>query len=81
MPGFEANQWYGGVTSGKVPMPVVNRLTAMLKEAVNSPDVVERLAADGSTPLTSTPAQFKSHSSSEISKWRRLVKDAGLQMN
>ncbi len=50
-------------------------------EAVNSPDVVERLAADGSTPLTSTPAQFKSHISSEISKWRRLVKDAGLQMN
>ena len=53
----------------------------MLKDAVNSPDVVERLSADGSTPLTSTPAQFKAHISSEISKWRRLVKDAGLQMN
>jgi tripartite-type tricarboxylate transporter receptor subunit TctC len=69
------------VTSGKVPMPVVNKLSAMLKDAVNSPDVVERLSADGSTPLTSTPAQFKAHISSEISKWRRLVKDAGLQMN
>ena len=81
VPGFEANQWYGVVTSGKVPMPVVNKLSAMLKDAVNSPDVVERLSADGSTPLTSTPAQFKVHISSEISKWRKLVKDAGLQMN
>jgi tripartite-type tricarboxylate transporter receptor subunit TctC len=81
VPGFEANQWYGVVTSGKVPMPIVNKLSAMLKDAVNSPDVVERLSADGSTPLTSTPAQFKAHISSEISKWRRLVKDAGLQMN
>ena len=81
VPGFEANQWYGVVTSGKVPMPVVNKLSAMLKDAVNSPDVVERVSADGSTPLTSTPAQFKAHISSEISKWRKLVKDAGLQMN
>lgn len=81
VPGFEANQWYGVVTSGKVPMPIVNKLSAMLKDAVNSPDVVERLSADGSTPLTSTPAQFKAHISSEISKWRKLVKDAGLQMN
>ena len=81
VPGFEANQWYGVVTSGKVPMPIVNKLSAMLKDAVNSPEVVERLSADGSTPLTSTPAQFKAHISSEISKWRKLVKDAGLQMN
>jgi tripartite-type tricarboxylate transporter receptor subunit TctC len=62
-------------------MPIVNKLSAMLKNAVNAPDVVERLAADGSTPLTSTPAQFKAHISSEIIKWRKLVKDAGLQMN
>lgn len=81
VPGFEANQWYGVVTSGKVPMPIVNKLSVMLKQAVHAPDVVERLTADGSTPLTSTPAQFKAHISSEIGKWRRLVKDAGLQMN
>jgi len=81
VPGFEANQWYGVITSAKVPMPIVNKLSAMLKDAVNSPEVVERLSADGSTPLTSTPAQFKAHISSEISKWRKLVKDAGLQMN
>jgi tripartite-type tricarboxylate transporter receptor subunit TctC len=81
VPGFEANQWYGVITSGKVPMPIVNKLSAMLKDAVNSPDVVERLSADGSTPLTSTPAQFAAHISSEIIKWRKLVKDAGLQMN
>lgn len=81
VPGFEANQWYGVVTSGKVPLPIVNKLSAMLKDAVNSPEVVERLSADGSTPMTSTPAQFRAHIGSEITKWRKLVKDAGLQMN
>ncbi len=81
VPGFEANQWYGVVTSAQVPMPIVNRLSGMLKAAVHAPDVVERLTADGSTPLTSTPPQFKAHIVSEIAKWRRLVKEAGLKMN
>ena len=80
VPGFEANQWYGVITSARVPVSVVNRLSLMLKEAVHAPDVVERLTKDGSTPLTSTPAEFKAHISSEIAKWRKLVKDAGLQL-
>lgn len=80
VPGFEANQWYGVVTAGKVPPAIVNRLSLMLRDAVHSPDVVERLKADGSTPLTSSPTQFRAHITSEIAKWRKLVKDAGLNM-
>jgi len=64
----------------KVPVSIVNKLSAMLKEAVHAPDVVERLTTDGSTPLTSTPAEFKAHIRAEIAKWRRLVKDAGLEL-
>lgn len=80
VPGFEANQWYGVVTAGKVPAAIVNRLASMLQDAVHSPDVVERLKADGSTPLTSSPVQFRAHIASEIAKWRKLVKDAGLNL-
>ena len=78
LPGFEANQWYGVIMSAKVPPAIADKLSELLRVAVNSPDVAERLMADGSTPLTSTPAQFKTYVSSEIAKWRRLVKDAGL---
>jgi tripartite-type tricarboxylate transporter receptor subunit TctC len=81
VPGFEANQWYGVVTSAKVQMPLVERLAVLVREALAAPDVIERLAADGSTPSPSTPAQFKAHLASEIAKWRRLVKDAGLKMD
>lgn len=78
LPGFEANQWYGVIMSAKVPPAIADKLSELLRVAVNSPDVAERLMADGSTPLTSTPAQFKTYVASEIAKWRRLVKDAGL---
>jgi len=80
VPGFEANQWYGVVTSAKVPPPIVNKVADMLKAALQSPDVVARLSADGSTPLATSPAAFKAHIHSEIAKWKKLVKDAGLQM-
>jgi tripartite-type tricarboxylate transporter receptor subunit TctC len=80
VPGFEANQWYGVITSVKVHPAIVRKLSAALDEAVHSPDVAERLRADGSTPVTSTPEAFRAHISSEIAKWRRLVKEIGLQM-
>ena len=46
-----------------------------------SPDVVRRLAGDGSTAMSSTPEAFDTHIKSEIAKWRRLVKEAGLVLN
>jgi hypothetical protein len=79
--GFEANQWYGVITSAKVPMPIVNKLSAMIQGAVHSTDVVERLVYDGSIPVHSSSAEFKIHLATEISKWRKLIKEAGLNLN
>jgi len=81
VPGFEANQWYGVITSVKVHPAIVNKLSAAIAAAVNSPDVRERLMSDGSTPVGSTPEQFSAHIKSEIVKWRKLVKDTGLQLH
>jgi tripartite-type tricarboxylate transporter receptor subunit TctC len=81
VPGFEANQWYGVITSAKVPRDIVNKLSLALNSAVNAPDVAERLMRDGSTPTGTTPAQFKAHIHAEIAKWRELIKVAGLKLN
>ena len=80
VPGFEANQWYGVVTSAKVPPAIVSKLSNAMRDAVHAPDVSERLAADGSTALSSTSSEFNAHIKSEILKWRRLVKEASLQL-
>ena len=81
VPGFEANQWYGVITSAKVPKDIVNKLSLALNAAVNAPDVAERLMKDGSTPNGTTPAQFQMHIKSEIAKWRELIKVAGIKLN
>jgi tripartite-type tricarboxylate transporter receptor subunit TctC len=67
-------------TGVKVHPAIVKKLSIALAEAVQSPDVAERLMADGSTPFSSTPEAFRAHIHSEIAKWRNLVKDAGLQL-
>lgn len=79
--GYEVDQWYGVITSSKVPQPLVNKLSAAIAEAVNQPDVAARLAADGSTPVGSSPAQFSAHIKSEIAKWKKLVKEANLRLD
>jgi tripartite-type tricarboxylate transporter receptor subunit TctC len=81
LPGFEIDQWYGVVTTSKVPRAVVNKLSAAIAEAVKSPDVAQRLAGDGSTAVGSTAEQFGAHIRAEIAKWRKVVKETGLILN
>ena len=81
LPGYEVDQWYGIITSAKVPRPLVDKLSAAIAEAVKSPETAQRMSAEGSTPVGSTPDQFSAHIRSEIAKWRKLVKAAGLVLH
>jgi tripartite-type tricarboxylate transporter receptor subunit TctC len=81
LPGYEVDQWYGVITSSKVPKNIVTKLNGAIVEAVKSPDVAQRLSADGSIPVGSSPEQFDKHIRSEIAKWKKLVKEANLQLH
>jgi tripartite-type tricarboxylate transporter receptor subunit TctC len=81
LPGYEVQQWYGIVTSAKVPTSIVTRLHSAVSESLQAPDVVQRLSADGSVIVGSTPEQFGDYIKSDIAKWTRLVKEANLQLH
>jgi tripartite-type tricarboxylate transporter receptor subunit TctC len=81
LPGFEADNWYGIVTTMKTPAPIINRLNAEIVKALHSPDVVQLLLAQGLEVKTSTPQEFGSYMRSEYDKWAKVVKDAGIQAN
>lgn len=80
LPGYEVDQWYGIITSAKVPRPIVHKLSGAIAEALKTPDVTKRLAAEGATAVGSTPEQFGAHIKSEIAKWQKLVKQADLKL-
>ena len=69
------------ITSAKVPRALVDKLGVAVAEAVKSPETAQRLSGEGSTPAGSTPDQFSAHIKSEIAKWRKLAKDAGLMLH
>ena len=81
LPNYEVDQWYGVIAPAKMPKPIVTKLNLAIVEALKAPDVVNRLATDGSTPVGSTPEQFNAHIRSEIAKWKRLVKEAKLELH
>jgi tripartite-type tricarboxylate transporter receptor subunit TctC len=80
LPGYEVEQWYGVAAPRKVSPAVVTALHTAFSEALKAPDVARRLTADGSTLVGSTPAQFGSLIKSEIAKWSKVIKTAGIKV-
>ena len=81
VPGYEVDQWYGIIGSAKIPKPIVNKIRGAIVTALKDPEVARRLAADGSTPVGSSPEEFSKHIKSEVDKWRKLAKEANLKLH
>jgi tripartite-type tricarboxylate transporter receptor subunit TctC len=73
-PGFEADQWYGIVAPAGTPAAVVTRLNAEINKALALPDVAQQLAAEGATPVPTTPQAFGDLIKREIPRWAEVVK-------
>src|SRR6185436_12333071 len=59
LPGFEVVGWYGVIGPAGLPAPVVARLHDELVKILNQPEVRERIVADGSEPVGSTPDELR----------------------
>ena len=75
--GFEASTWYGLLAPAGTPAAVVARLNAEVNRALGTPEVRQRLAAEGGEVLGGSPEQFASFLRAEHAKWGRVVKESG----
>ncbi len=80
VPGYDTASWYGYLAPAGTPQPIVQRLNAEIINSIKSPDMSERLATDGAEPVGSTPEEFGQYLASEITRWRRVVKVAGVRL-
>jgi tripartite-type tricarboxylate transporter receptor subunit TctC len=79
LPSYVIAGWYGMLAPAKTPRPIIDRLNREIVRILFLPDVVERLAADGSEPVGSTPEAFGTHIRSEIDRWRKVIEEAGIR--
>jgi tripartite-type tricarboxylate transporter receptor subunit TctC len=81
LPGFEVVGWYGIIGPANLPKPVVTRLHDELIRILNTPEVRERILADGSEPVGSAPEEFRRFMLADLAKWAKVVKQSGAKMD
>lgn len=78
-PDFETSQWYGVLAPARTPKDIVDRLSKELAETLKHPEVVAKLAADGSVAVGSTPDAFAEFARKEAERWGQVVRTAGIK--
>ncbi|MDB5905211.1 MAG: Tripartite-type tricarboxylate transporter, receptor component TctC [Betaproteobacteria bacterium] len=77
--GYEASTWYGLLAPAGTPAAIVTRLHQDTVKILAMPDMREKLGAQGIEPVGGTPAEFGAYIKSEIAKWGRVIREAGIK--
>jgi tripartite-type tricarboxylate transporter receptor subunit TctC len=79
LPGFEGILWMGVLAPAGTPPEVVVALAQAVSRAVRTPEVAERLSAQGVEPVGGTPAEFAAQIAREIPLWREVIRAANIR--
>jgi tripartite-type tricarboxylate transporter receptor subunit TctC len=79
MANYIAEGWNGLAGPARMPDSVVSMLNSTVGNILNQPEARAIITADGATPVGGTPGEFGAHIRSEIEKWVRIVKQAGIR--
>jgi tripartite-type tricarboxylate transporter receptor subunit TctC len=79
LPGYSASGWYGLVAPAATPRDALAKLNAAAVRALRAPDVAERLSSQGAEPVGSSAEEWGAFIRSEIEKWAKVVKAAGMK--
>jgi tripartite-type tricarboxylate transporter receptor subunit TctC len=79
VPGYAAMQWFGLLAPAGTPPTIIARLNAEALRALKTEEMRERLAVDGAEPQGSTPEEFGALIKSELDKWTRVTRAAGIE--
>ena len=79
MPDLLIQNWYGMIAPGGTPENIVNLLNAVTNQAMDDPQVKQKLADQGLTVAGDRPKHFRDFIAAEAQKWARVIKAAGLE--
>lgn len=77
--GYESVAWYGLVAPAGLPAPVMEKLSGEIVRATKSPDMQATLIKQGADPVGSTPKEFSAFIKSEMTKYSKVIREAGIK--
>jgi tripartite-type tricarboxylate transporter receptor subunit TctC len=79
LPGFETGSYQGIVTAAGTPRDVVAKLNAEITKILATPDMKERLAAQGTEVRSGTPESLGTFLASDKARWAQVIKESGVK--
>ena len=79
VPDFEITSWFGLMAPAATPAPIVARLNAEVVKVLARDDVKSTLGAQSLNVASSSPEQFTAHIKSEIARFTRIARTAGIK--
>lgn len=81
LPDYESVSWGGVMAPGGTPPAVIGKLNAEFVRILKLSDVQERMVALGADIVAGTPAEFAAYLQSEIAKWSKVARAAGVKLD
>ena len=79
VPGYEANNWWGIVAPAGVPQAIVKRVNGEIAAILALPETQKWFLSEGGEAVSKTPDGFRQWIVSEMGKWGKVVKQAGIK--
>jgi tripartite-type tricarboxylate transporter receptor subunit TctC len=79
IPGFQASLWAGVLAPAKTPKALVDKIQSDIKQAMNTPEVREKMNKLGIDMINSSPEDFDQFMKSELTKWTSVAKQAQIK--
>jgi tripartite-type tricarboxylate transporter receptor subunit TctC len=77
----EADAWMGLIGPAGLPEAMVARIGRLVRDAITSPAVRSKLAAELMEPIPDTPADFRAHIAADIARWGPIIAAANIKIN
>ncbi|MEY2883630.1 MAG: hypothetical protein RL490_1354, partial [Pseudomonadota bacterium] len=81
LPGYVAEAWFVLVAPAGTPQAIIDKLSAEVDRILKKPEVMERFAKVGATPVGGTPKQLADFIAAETRKWKEVVKTSGAKVD
>ena len=79
LPGYECTVWWGFLGPAGIPGPIVMRLNTEINAILGEPEMAKRLSTEAADPVIGPPEAFGKLIASEMIKWARIAKQAGIR--